>query len=1141
MPTALKLICLIVSFSRDVWNGELKATHLSTVIRCPSCGKPNPDNNKFCGDCGVALALKCPSCGRQSPAGNRFCGDCGAPLTTTSLEAAPARSSLSHSPTECEAERRQLTVLFCDLVGSTALSTKLDPEDFREIVGAFHRCCAKEITEHGGFVARYMGDGVLAYFSYPTAHEDDAERAVRAGLALVAAVANLDFAAGTLRVRVGIATGLVVVGEIGEGGSREYEVVGETPNLAAWLQKRAEPDTVVIAAATRRLLGGLFEYRILEAEPVKGVGDPVPAWQVTGARAVESRFEALHGSSLTPLVGREPEIALLLERWERAKEGDGQVVLLSGEPGIGKSRIIQELRDRLSDESYTRLSLYCSPYHMNSPLYPVIGHLERAAGFDRTDTAEAKLNKLEALLASSATDLQVATQLLATVLTIATDQRYPPLTFAPLRQKQRTLEVLVEQLAGLAGQRPVLAVYEDSHWIDPSTIELLDLVIQRVQRLPALVVITFRPEFIPPWTSHAHVTRLSLSRLTRRHGSVIAQRVTSGKVLPAEVLEQIVSRADGVPLFVEELTKAVVESGLLQAVGGRFELAGPLPPLAIPTTLYDSLMARLDRFAPIKEVAQIAAVIGREFSYQLLAAVVDIPEKQLDQALGQLIASELVFQRGTPPEAMYSFKHALVQDTAYQSLLRSKRPQLHAKIARTIEQRFPEIVEARPELLAHHFTEAGLALQAIIYWQRAGERDLGRSAYAESISHLKQGLELLEALPGRPERFKQELSLRLTLGSALTATRGYASPEVGKTYLRARELCHELGEAPPQLFPVMHGLYRFYHVRGELQAARENGEQLLELAAGVQDSGLLIEAYRALGVPLFWLGDVTSALEKLERGSQLYQAQKHRSHASVFGTDPGVVCQSYAALALWHLGHPEQGCIRSSQALALARNLSHHHSIALALVWAAWLHQLRREPQAARGHAEAAIALCTEQGFPLFMPMGAILRGWALVQEGRGEEGSVQMRQSLADLRATGAGLWQPTFLSLIAEADGRIGQTERGLGVLDEAFAIVDRNNERFYEAELHRLKGELLLLSTPADLSGAERCYQFALEIAQRQMAKSLGLRAALSLARLWAKEGRRSEARNLLAPIYGWFIEGFDTPDYKEANSLLEELHE
>ena len=489
----------------------------------------------------------------------------------------------------------------------------------------------------------------------------------------------------------------------------------------------------------------------------------------------------------------------------------------------------------------------------------------------------------------------------------------------------------------------------------------------------------------------------------------------------------VVSRTDGVPLFIEELTKAVVESGLLKDAGGRFELTGPLPPRAIPTTLYDSLMARLDRFAPVKEVAQIGAVFGREFSYQLLAAVVDIPAAQLDLALSQLVASELVFQRGTPPDAMYSFKHALVQDTAYQSLLRSKRHQLHAKIARMMEERFPEIAEARPELLAHHFTEAGLASQAIVYRQRAGERDLERSAYAEAISHLKQGLEVLEALPDRPERVRQELSLRLALGSALTATQGYAGPEVGETYLRARELCRELGEAPPQLFPALHGLYRFYHVRGELQAAREPGEQLLKLAVSVQDLGLFVEANRALGVPLFWLGDVTAALENLERGARLYQAQKQRSHASVFGTDPGVVCLSYGALALWHLGYPEQAYNRSREALALARNLSHHHSLALALVWAAWLDQFRREPQAARGHAEAAIAICSEQGFPLFMSMGAILRGWALVQEGCLEEGSVQMRQGLADLRATGAGLWQPTFLSLIAEADGRIGQAERG------------------------------------------------------------------------------------------------------------------
>ena len=737
------------------------------------------------------------------------------------------------------AERRQVTVMFSDLVGSTALSARMDPEDLREVIAAYQKCVAETVRRFGGFVAKYLGDGVLVYFGYPQAHEDDAERAVRAGLELVTAVTALKTRA-SLQTRVGIATGLVIVGDlIGSGEALERGIVGETPNLAARLQGVAEPNMVVIAEGTRKLLGNLFELEDLGAKDLKGIVGPVQAWAALRASSVESRFEALHTAGLTPLVGREGELALLLERWSRAKDGDGQVVLLDGEPGIGKSRIVQALRDRLSDESHTRLSHYCSPYHTNSPLYPVIGLLERAAGFDRTDTAEAKLDKLEALLALSATDVPEATRLLAEVLAIPADHRYPPLALTPQRQKQRTLEIIVEQLAGLAGQRPVLAVYEDAHWIDPTTIELLGLVIQRVQRLPALVLITFRPEFVPPWTSHAHVARLSLSRLTRRHGAVIALRVTGGKALPAEVLEQIVARTDGVPLFVEELTKAVVEFGLLQDAGDRFKLTGPLPPLGIPATLYDSLMARLDRSAPVKEVAQIGAVIGREFSHQLLAAVVDIPAEQLDQALGQLVASELVFQRGTPPDATYSFKHALVQDAAYQSLLRSKRHQLHGKIARMMEERFPEIAETRPELLAHHFTEAGLASQAIVYRQRAGERDLRRSAYAEAINHLKQGLELLEALPDRPERVGRELSLRLTLGSALMATRGYAGPEVGETYLRARELCRELGEAPPQLGAALHGLYRFYHVRGELRAAREAGEQLLELAVSVQDFGFV--------------------------------------------------------------------------------------------------------------------------------------------------------------------------------------------------------------------------------------------------------------------------------------------------------------
>ena len=610
-----------------------------------------------------------------------------------------------------EAERRQLTVMFVDLVGSTELSARLDPEDMGAVIRAYHECCAEVVRRWAGHVAKYMGDGVLAYFGWPQAHEDDAERAVRAGLELVENVAGLDTPAGEdLAARVGVATGVVMVGElIGEGASQEQAVVGETPNLAARLQSLVGPGTVVIAASTRRLLGGLFALNDLGPVRLKGFAEPLAAFRVEGEGGAEGRFEALHGHRIIPLVGREHELAILLERWSWAKEGDGQVVLLSGEPGIGKSRLLRALRERLTGERYTPLTHFCSPYHTNSALYPVIGLLERAAGFAPEDGAEQRLDRLEALLTRSTDRLHEAVPLVAALLSLPTGRRYPPLELGPQQLKQRTLAILVDQLAGLAAREPVLAMHEDVHWVDPTTLELLDLAIERVRSLPVLIVITYRPEFTPPWSGQAHVTTLPLNRLGRRQGAAIVERITNGKALPGEVLDQIVARTDGVPLFVEELTKTVLESGLLTDVGDRYELAGPLPPLAIPATLHDSLMARLDRLAPVKEVAQTAAVIGREFSHDLLAAVSPLFEVDLSAALDQLVQAELVFRRGMPPDTTYTFKHALIQDAAYQSLLKSKRQHLHAKIADALKDRFPDIANTEPEVLAHHHTEAGTA------------------------------------------------------------------------------------------------------------------------------------------------------------------------------------------------------------------------------------------------------------------------------------------------------------------------------------------------------------------------------------------------------------------------------------------------
>ncbi len=743
---------------------------------------------------------------------------------------APAGAAAATAPAAPRAldtaERRQLTVMFCDLVGSTALSTRLDPEDMREIVGAYHRACADLITRAGGFVARYMGDGVLAYFGYPQAIEHDAERAVRAGLSLVEAVPKLKTATGVpLQVRVGIATGLVVVGDlIGVGAAQEHEVVGETPNLAARLQALAEPGAVVISSSTRMLTGGLFDYRDLGKIALKGFAEAVPVWLALGTSAAESRFEALRAST-TPLVGRGEEIDLLLRRWEQAKGGEGSVVLLSGEPGIGKSRIAETILDRLSGEPHTRLRLFCSPHHQDSALYPSITQLERAAGFRRDDTDQQRLTKLETVLALAANDLGEAVPLLADLLSVPTGDRYPALDLTSQKRKEKALRALVAQVEGLAARQPVLLVVEDAHWADPTSLELFDLIVERASRLPLLAIVTFRPEFMPPWVGRPQVTLISLNRLPRRLRAEMIAHLTGGKVLPQEIADQITDRTVGVPLFIEELTKAVIESGLLVETGDQYVATGPVTALAIPTSLQESLLARLDRLAPTSDVAQIAAALGRQFSHELISAAAAMPRQQLDDALAQLVNAELIFRRGTPPDAEYTFKHALVQDTAYGTLLRSRRQQIHARIAATLEHQFPEIVMAQPALLARHFAEAGLAEKAVVYWLKAGRQALARSATNEATAQLRKGLDALDGLPDGPGRRQQELDLQLALGHALIATKGHSAPEVGESFARARVLAEQI-DRPEYVWRVFLGQWTFHRNRGEYRLALALAEQV---------------------------------------------------------------------------------------------------------------------------------------------------------------------------------------------------------------------------------------------------------------------------------------------------------------------------
>src|SRR5262245_10839541 len=1107
-------------------------------MKCPRCQRETPSGAEFCPDCGTRVAAVCARCETQNAPTHKFCTKCGSPLSPAPVQAPEVSQARSPS----EAERRQLTVMFCDLVGSTALSSTLDPEDMREVVRAYQKVCSDVITRFEGHIAQYLGDGLLVYFGYPRAHEDNAQRAVRTALGIVNAVGQLNARArqdrdARLAVRVGIYTGLVVVGEIGSGAKHEHLALGETPNLAARLQAIAEPDTVVISTATYRLIGRRFVCRDLGLHTAKGFATPLRVYRVLSETVTAGGFDVVSAGP-TALVGRDRELGLLLDRWEQVKDDLGQVVLLSGESGIGKSRLLRELRERVASEPHTQWECRCSPYHHDSALYPVIDLFERALQFSRGEPPEDKLRKIEDGLQRYGLSDPETVALWAALLSVQLPAASLLANLTPQRQKQKTLEAVLGLLSAVAAQQPVLVLMEDLHWVDPSTLELLNLLVEQAPMARVFVLLTFRPDFRPPWAPRAHITSLTLHRLTRRQTELMVGRTAGGKGLPVAVVQEVVAKTDGVPLFVEELTKMVLESGLLREQDDCYEMTGPLPPLAIPTTLQDSLMARLDRLATVKDVAQIGAALGRSFSYELLQAVAPLDEGTLNQALARLVDAELLYRRGVSPNATYIFKHALIQETAYGSMLKSRRQQLHQRIARTLVETFPEIAEIQPELAAHHYTEAGVAAEGVKYWWRAGQRAVERSANVEALAHLNRGLEVLKTLPETPERAQRELMLQAALGVSLIVTKGWAAPEVEQAHARARELCQQMGETP-NLFWVLRGLWAFYLVRGVLRTARELMEQLLNLAQRARDTALLVEAHWAVGDTLLWLGELAPARLHLEQAVALYDPQRDRSHAFLHGYDPGVASLCFLARVLWHLGYPDQAVRYSDQAITLARDLCHPYSLSWALSWGAALHQLRCEVPAVRERAEAALTVATEQVFAFWVAHGMVLRGWALAQQGQKSEGIVHLRQGLAAYRATGAEIERSHWNGLLAEACGNLGQPEEGLRVLAEALAEIERNGVRYYEAELLRRRGELLLQHDVAGEQDAETCFRQAIALASRQQAKSLELRATVSLCRLLQRKGKREDARRLLAEVYGWFTEGFDTADLRDAKAMLDEL--
>jgi class 3 adenylate cyclase/predicted ATPase len=1038
------------------------------------------------------------------------------------------------------AERRHLTLMFCDLVGSTELSAKFDPEDTREVILAYQAAWAGVMPIYDGFIAKFMGDGVLAYFGYPRAHEDDSERAVRAGLDIVAAVARINTRSGAkLQVRIGIATGLVVVGDlIGEGASQEQAVVGDTPNLAARLQGLAEPGTIVVGASTRRLLGDVFRLRTLGRREIKGLAQPVEAWAVEGVSPTESRFEAAHASGLTGFVGREEEINLLLNRKTVAWQGEGQIVLVSGEAGVGKSRLTAVLSECLATEPHTRLRYQCSPYHTNSALYPFISQLERAAAIRPDDPPERKLDKLEAMLAMGASRVQAVAPIFAALLSIPVGDHYPPLSLTPAQQRRQTLAALLDQLESLARRKPILCVFEDAHWADATSVELFDLMADRLRHLPILAIITFRPGFEPSWAGLPNVATLALGRLDRQQVQTIVGQVTGGRKLPMEVMQQIVTKTDGVPLFVEELTKAVLEAGILIEDAEGYRLDGPLPPLAIPATLHDSLMARLDHLASVKEIAQVGAAIGREFQYGLLQTVVARDEAGLRSALAQLEEAELVFRRGEPPEATYSFKHALVQDAAYESLLKSRRQVLHRRIGEALRYRFPTVAETAPELVAHHFTQAGLTEAAVEWWHKAGERALHSSAYKEAIAHLEKALDQAESLADGPPQRVLRLRLQTTYGYALLHGRGQSALQSAAAFARARELAAGIEDTADR-FSAYYGLWAGSLARAELTPMQEVAEAFLKDVQGCPDCPEAGIAHRLFGSTRWFQGDYVGARAHLESALAAYDSERDRHLASRFGYHIGVNAMVYLARVLWALGNVDRAARLYEEALSLALTTGHLPTLAMAHGYAAGYFAECRKPDQTTPHAEALVDLAHEHGLLTWLPIGTFLLGWARWWAGD-RDAEATMREGFRLAGEIGFRAFEPQFGTWLAEVEAEAGRVETGLATLDSQLATIEQTGERWYEAEVNRVRGELLLRLEPPDNTGAEAAYARAIEIARSQQTRTFELRAALSLAKLYHATGRTEDVGELLGPALVGFSAGPELPEVAEAERLLAEGH-
>jgi class 3 adenylate cyclase/DNA-binding response OmpR family regulator/predicted ATPase len=1031
-----------------------------------------------------------------------------------------------------EPERRHLTVLSCRLVGAAALAANLDPEDFGNTVRSFRGICTSVVTQWGGAITHSVGDEILALFGYPTSHEDDAERAVHAGLDLVARVGGLLSPSGEpLQVRSAIATGFVLIGE-------NRTAIGEAIVVAGQLRTITPPNSVNVSANTRKLLGSVFVCDDPQRCELEGVSEPVSWYRVTGKRTVQSRFDSKSCEKHTQFVGRQFELQHMSTLWEAAKSGKGQVVLVCGEAGIGKSRICKAWLDSIANEPHITIRLQCSPYHINSPFYPAIKQLEHAAGFERDDSPELKLQKLKKLLSQAGAATLADASLFATLLSIPTEGFCSSPDLTPHRQRDLTIAALRRQLLGIALTQPVILKVADVQWADSSTLELLDRCITAIKTAHVFVVCTFRPEFFPHWLNESHVTMVRLDRLSREQTEQMISDVTDGKELPYGVQEQIISKADGIPLFVEELTKVVLESVLLRVAGDRYVINSLSPAPVIPTTLLCSLTARLDRLGPSKEIAQIGAVIGREFSYRLLAAVASSDDVSLQAALSHIAACQLILVRGEPPTSTYIFKHALVQDAAYGTLVRSKRQQLHQGIADVLKMEFRHTVETQPELMAYHLAKAGLNENAIEYLRKAGQRAIEHSANAEATAHLTRALELLQSVPDNAERKRTTLELELMLGQAMIAGSGYAAPETSETLLRAKALTDSLTDRSQKL-AILYGLWACHYVGGEFVKQKDEAIEFLAEAKRANDAAAMCIAHRMIGTTCVTTGEFSKGLQHLERAVELYDAQHHRDYRFQYGQDIGVAAQCYKSLAQWHLGYVEQALETAAKAIRHAEELSHPHTLVYAVCHArAFIHLFGRSCQT-QPYVSSIVSLCIENGFSHWVNFGRIFNGWAEICGDNIEQGIEVLRSGVAGWEQKGARLWLPIFLTMEAEACLKANRSDAALKAVEKALLIIEDTGERWAIAEVLRVKASALQAAGVVEAKQIETVLVSSLEIARSQQARCWELRAACDLARFWQGQGQARKGRKLLRAVYNQFTEGFDTWDLRAARACMGSL--